>query len=460
MMTYGVLDSNSLKTLKDEVRVESRHVSTHFELTTPPGGEYKGIESPTFGNGHWKLAVVERREGDSGKGRTGEVEVRLVAVFNIEDTHGANSKTAWIRAGRWSVKLDVTLSSQAEPISLSSKAHEYSSKAPARGKVLCDRLSDLFDRLKQDNKIVISCVVTGQGVDQPPLQRPFNAIGSLYFDQPQYADVVLMFPDHRRIFASQTVLEQASSHFKARGPKMTSINIAARENYVFDSQAVIEDDMGVFPLARDPASRELKRRRTSVSHAQLVVLTNHAEFRSMLEVKIDNACFNTVRALIAYLYTGLLPFTALPSDYLVALHLSNAAGATSQFPLSSQWLQSQFEQLPEQPTWTGIAPCSPHALYRLASQYAIDEVKKIALGRIVRSLTVENVSYELFSPLSLEFQAVQDAVFAYFASHWAKVRTTPGWHKVHDKIVTGQLEAASTLIKRVWDVVPLDADRS
>jgi len=101
--------------------------------------------------------------------------------------------------------------------------------------------------------------------------------------------------------------------------------------------------------------------------------------------------------MLAYLHTEMVPFTALPSDYLVdrqqALdHESEESDEIFTFPSPQTWFYDNFHNLYDQRDWNGIKPCSPHAMYRLADCYGIEHLRELARDRILRSLTVENVS--------------------------------------------------------------------
>lgn len=98
--------------------------------------------------------------------------------------------------------------------------------------------------------------------------------------------------------------------------------------------------------------------------------------------------------MLAYLYTSVVPFTALPSDYLVARQeaLDKLENDESlEFPSPKKWFLKQFKNLAGQRDWNGIKPCSPHAIFRLTDCYGLEELRELAKGRIERSLTVENV---------------------------------------------------------------------
>lgn len=93
--------------------------------------------------------------------------------------------------------------------------------------------------------------------------------------------------------------------------------------------------------------------------------------------------------------------TALPSDWCIAkfdgARVHEGDSQDFNFTPRGEWLRSEFFKLKGQPDWKGIEPCSPHALYRVALACECSEVQRIALDRIVRSLTVKNVKQSLLS---------------------------------------------------------------
>ena len=103
--------------------------------------------------------------------------------------------------------------------------------------------------------------------------------------------------------------------------------------------------------------------------------------------------FTTYRAMLAYLHTFLVPFTALSTDYLVArdkaLPLPPNIKSLDQTP--QEWLRFKFDHLEKQRDWLGILPCSPSAMYRLADCYQMEKLRALTEARILRCLTVENV---------------------------------------------------------------------
>ena len=106
----------------------------------------------------------------------------------------------------------------------------------------------------------------------------------------------------------------------------------------------------------------------------------------------------TYRAMLAFYYSGVAPFTALPSDYLHFREdriLRAIQGEWLPIPPPAQWFRQQFENLPDQRDYKGVQPCCPHSMYQLADCYGMTELKELARSRIMRSLSSENVSDSL-----------------------------------------------------------------
>lgn len=113
--------------------------------------------------------------------------------------------------------------------------------------------------------------------------------------------------------------------------------------------------------------------------------------------------------MLAYFHTGLVPFTSLPSDYLVAhqtaliAHENEETTELFDFESPEVWFSDSFDELEGQREWNSIRPCSPHAMFRLADCYGIGELKELAKGRITRSFTIENVRAFLLCKLSITY---------------------------------------------------------
>jgi len=121
----------------------------------------------------------------------------------------------------------------------------------------------------------------------------------------------------------------------------------------------------------------------------------------LINTKLDS--FATYRAMIAYLHVPIVPFLPLPSDFLVELAKTDRPEGdpfelVERFP--AEWLQEQFDALKGEVDWV-VDPCPPHAMYRLADLYNLEDLRDLSLGFIIRSLTIENVSLLFRAPLSL-----------------------------------------------------------
>lgn len=77
----------------------------------------------------------------------------------------------------------------------------------------------LADVVLREQDVEIECTLENEG-NVESIQRSFNIIGHLFFDNPQVADVVFTFSNEaagqRRIFASRAILEHCSEYYKNR----------------------------------------------------------------------------------------------------------------------------------------------------------------------------------------------------------------------------------------------------
>ncbi|BGP20754.1 hypothetical protein JCM10213_004824 [Rhodosporidiobolus nylandii] len=168
--------------------------------------------------------------------------------------------------------------------------------------------------------------------------------------------------------------------------------------------------------------------------------------RYLSQITIKRCSYATVRAFIEYLYTGDISFTPSLSDYLVEKVQQNfQAFSHSHLEQSQQgWLSWQAQR-------SEPKPCNPHALYRLADRYLEEDLKERAKGFIVRSLTVENVAYEAFSALSVDFTDLQKPVLDFLLSHWDEVKNTTGMSNVRRLLASGYLPHGDEILGKVFD---------
>ncbi|GAA5825047.1 hypothetical protein JCM5353_001158 [Sporobolomyces roseus] len=174
-------------------------------------------------------------------------------------------------------------------------------------------------------------------------------------------------------------------------------------------------------------------------------------------IEIHETSYNTFRAMIAYLHSRLVPFTPLTSDYLVACHQARLEDSTeTRWVLKVSmwdWLERQWNGLERARDWEGVQPCTPQSMYRLADRYEMDELREMTLGYIIRSLTVENVAYELFSPLSLDYELVQKPILDFFIKNWEEVKKSTSFKTVLDKFSLGELAKGRDLMETIFGLM-------
>lgn len=183
-----------------------------------------------------------------------------------------------------------------------------------------------------------------------------------------------------------------------------------------------------------------------------------------LRVVVKDVAYATYRAVLYYLYTDRIRFAPLSSSFLS----SCSPGATcEQNPSDSQaslapvtrtgsaevnagassrreWIQDWARGNPGHPV-----PCSAKAVYRLADKLGLTELKSRAFEHITKSLTVENVPYEVFSTFSATFEVVRKVEVKYFLDHWAEIRGSDAMRSVWHQIRLGRHPG----FEEVWPVI-------
>ncbi|GAA5885555.1 hypothetical protein JCM6882_007467 [Rhodosporidiobolus microsporus] len=193
--------------------------------------------------------------------------------------------------------------------------------------------------------------------------------------------------------------------------------------------------------------REIKvegSRRAALSHLQ----KESTDFPS--------CSYATYHALLFFLYTSCISFLPPTSDYL----LTHQPPEGESLVPGAWHAPAPVHTDEERDAWLlknalnrDPAPCSPHAMYRLANRYLLDELKKIAQGYIIRSLTVENVAYEVFCTLSKDYETHQDEVLKFLLKNWDAVKKTRGWAQSMDLLEDGRLPGGTAVLKKIFDAL-------
>ncbi|GAA5903730.1 hypothetical protein JCM6882_003398 [Rhodosporidiobolus microsporus] len=167
------------------------------------------------------------------------------------------------------------------------------------------------------------------------------------------------------------------------------------------------------------------------------------------QVMINDCSYSTYFALLSFLYTSCVTFLPPISDYLVAFQ-KDAKGSKATY-----WLEQRDEWLVEKALNKDPPPCNPHAMFRLADRYLLDELKEIAQGFILRSLTVENVAYELFCSLSLDYDGHRDKVLECLLENWDDVKKTRAWSHSMEVLEEGRLPGGAAVLLSIHEAVSL-----
>lgn len=231
-----------------------------------------------------------------------------------------------------------------------------------------------------------------------------------------------------------------------------------------------EEDLDVTASASHPSSprstgASLKYR---PGEAQSATSTETVEVQGprKLRVVIKDVAYATYKAVLYYLYTDVIVFAPFSSSFTVlALQQKQAATALTQGASESQsslvdnqkapicvdhptsrreWIQRWQQNHPAEP-----APCSAKAVYRLADKLGLLELKERASQHIQKSLSVENIPYEVFSPFSAMFPDIRRVQVHYFLEHWAEVRASEGMQTVWQQIRRGRHPG----FEEIWPVI-------
>ncbi|KAF8463227.1 hypothetical protein DFH94DRAFT_786983 [Russula ochroleuca] len=183
-----------------------------------------------------------------------------------------------------------------------------------------------------------------------------------------------------------------------------------------------------------------------------------------LRVVVKDVAYSTYRAVLYYLYTDRIRFAPLSSSFLSS---SSSGTSCEETPNDSQgslgtvnrtgpsevlagassrreWIQDYIRGNPGHPL-----PCSAKAVYRLADKLGLVELKARAFEHITKSLTVENVPYEVFSTFSATFEVVRKVEVKYFLDHWTEIRSSDAMRKVWHQIRLGRHPG----FEEVWPVI-------
>ncbi|GAA5915234.1 uncharacterized protein JCM6883_002369 [Sporobolomyces salmoneus] len=390
----------------------------------------------------WELQLEAEYPEGGGDERAPTLTFFLTAnPVAPQDYNRATSILAWSR-GEASARFKIVspIKPRETVASYSLEPTEFNSLCSGWGPKKIIEFDGFLDFYDKNGEIALCCSLTWS---KPASLRLLPVQETLaHFDERTFADLVFRFPRDKQkpfIFASKSFLTVSADYFK------TQIQPAKEDSELSDLSSENSTN------ANAESSRPQKRARVSESE-----VSNYGSKRIYV-VDITETDFTTYRAMLSWLYCREVSFTALPSDYLVARDKALAEHLPTDpsfaFDPPELWLPKKFESLKGQRINRKIPPCSAHSMYRLADCYSINGLKRVAKDRILRCLTVENVAYELFSPLSIDYEEIQKPVLEFFVKNWAQVKKTTAFKNVLDKFAEGELARARELIETVFTLM-------
>ncbi|KAG6918337.1 hypothetical protein DXG01_015196 [Tephrocybe rancida] len=195
------------------------------------------------------------------------------------------------------------------------------------------------------------------------------------------------------------------------------------------------------------------------NHERLPSVT--ASSNPRLSVVVKDVAYTTYMALLYYLYTDIIVFAPLSSSFISKTPIE-AAPDTVQSPTPSedastqknspeetatsrrQWVKEWKEDYPDRPS-----PCSAKAMYRLADRIDLPELKARASQHIVKSLTVDNIAYEIFTPFAATFDEIRKVEVDFFLAHWKDIRASDSMRNVWQQIRNGRHPG----FEEVWPLI-------
>jgi len=86
--------------------------------------------------------------------------------------------------------------------------------------------------------------------------------------------------------------------------------------------------------------------------------------------------------------------------------------------------------------------------------YDLQELKQRAFQHIIKSLTVENIAYEMFSAFTATYEDVRKVQVSFFLDNWSEIRGSDSMRTVLQQIRQGRHPG----FEEVWRVIALNLE--
>ncbi|KAL4261729.1 MATH domain-containing protein [Pleurotus pulmonarius] len=182
-------------------------------------------------------------------------------------------------------------------------------------------------------------------------------------------------------------------------------------------------------------------------------------------VIVKDVAYTTYHAVLYWLYTDWIVFAPLSSSFslphddtaspvtptgnahqtVVQGNTPSAGNPRSVLATSRrQWIAQWMESNPGK-----LRPCSAKAVYRIADRLNLVELKERASQHIYKSLTADNIAYEVFSPFAAAFDDIRKFEVDFFLKNWATIRDSKAMRDVWQQIRVGHHPG----FEEVWPVI-------
>lgn len=219
------------------------------------------------------------------------------------------------------------------------------------------------------------------------------------------------------------------------GPDVGAEQASAAE-YGYESDSDLDDDGDDAPAStgasRPTAPTQTLTPRASptqrgrpASGSSDVTSDDHAMHHSGRSVFVKDAAHKTLKALVAYLYTGEIDFAPLQS---ANARPAGQRGSAYEAPL-----------------------CSPKSIYRLADRYGLGDLKKRALENLGAQLTADNILPELFSRFTSRYEEVQELEVELLSEYPLQGDVKAGLHEWVARLARGELQHGGAALLALMD---------
>ncbi|KAG8697189.1 hypothetical protein FRC08_006682, partial [Ceratobasidium sp. 394] len=201
-----------------------------------------------------------------------------------------------------------------------------------------------------------------------------------------------------------------------------------------------------------------------------------------VQVVVRDVAYVTYKAFLYYLYTDTIVFAPLKSQFMPSSPpASSFAQAVPHLPISSDgapmnspgmgimrsdsagggrrgWVRDWEANNPDRPS-----PCSAKAIYRLADKLDLSELKTRAFTHITKSLSIQNVPFELFSGFSAAFGDIRKVQMDFALQNWAQIRNGESMRQVTQELRSGRhpgYEEVMPLLLAQLEYKPIAAEGS